>query len=54
MSYIKQQFDNEYLEDDFTDDDFQFYVEMKHQQMKEEQEYILDMLCKYNLEQYDY
>jgi hypothetical protein len=51
MSYIKNYFFNEYLEDDFSDDDFQFYVEMKQQQMEEEREYICEMLCNFDIEQ---
>ena len=50
MSYMKEQF-NEYLEDDFSDEDFRFYVEMKYQQMEEEQEYIRDMLCRFDIEE---
>jgi hypothetical protein len=50
MSYMKEQF-NEYLEDDFSDDDFRFYVEMKQQQMDEDREYIREMLCNFNIEE---
>ena len=50
MSYTKNYFFNEYLEDDFSDDEFQQYIEMKQQQMEEEKERILDMLNTFDIQ----
>ena len=49
MSYTKNYFFNEYLEDDFSDEEFQQYIEMKQQQMEDEKEYILDMLNTFDI-----
>jgi len=51
MSYTKNYFFNEYLDEDFSDDEFQQYIEMKQQQMEEEQNYIREILCRFDVEE---